>query len=97
MEQLAGNRRLFVDLFEHEMGVAAFLGGFHAFVYDFRLALDAAAITHPVQLGVIRVKHDDLSVVDPDDRAREGQDRRQVRGDAGGILRDPDHQAPNPF
>ena len=92
MEHFARHLGLLVDLFEHEVGVAALLHGAHSFGDLFGRALDQAAVRDGTQLHAVGPEGDDLAVLDADDGAGEGQDGGQVGRDAGEAFADAHHQ-----
>jgi len=93
VQHLARHLRLLVDLFQHEVSVAALLHGAHRFGDLFRCAFDQAAVLDRAQLHVVCPEGDDLAILDADDGAGEGQDRGQVGGDAGEALANAHYQA----
>ena len=97
IQQLPGHMALLVDLFEHEVWEAAFLGRFHAVFHDLRVAVDDRAVFHAGQFISPGPEADDLAVLQAEDLGSERQDRGQVGADADHILGDPGHQAGTHF
>jgi len=53
---------LFVDLFEHKMGIAAFLDGIHFNGDVLRFALDETAVCNSVQFNTVCIERHNLAV-----------------------------------
>ena len=90
-QRLFGRRGLLVDFLEHEMGEAFFLGRGEVPRHQRRPARDGA----PIERGDLRACGRQLHhfvVVEIDDPARPGQDRRHVAGEERLPLPQPDDQ-----
>ena len=92
MQHFSRHLRLFVDLLEHKVGIAALLHGAHRFRDHLRSPFNQTAVLHGVQLNAVRPKCDDLAVLDADDGARERQDGGQVGRNAGEAFANAHHQ-----
>ena len=92
VEEFTRHLGLFVDLLEHEVGVAALLDGIHRLGNLFGAARDQAAVLDRAQFNAVGPEGDNLAVLDADDPAGEGEDGGQVRGEAGEVVPDANHQ-----
>ena len=76
VEQFLSDLGLFVDLFEHEVIVAALLHGFHSVFDQFWLAINRAAILHFVDLISVGPEGDDFAIFQAHDVAGNVEHRR---------------------